>query len=308
TVKIVGDQFAQTVVQNWITGFRSYHPGAQISAKLEGTLTAMAGIYTSTADIALMGRPATVSEHDAFYFVFRHEPLSIEVMNGSLDVSGKSSALVIFVNRDNPLQNLTLAQLDAVFGMEHKRGLKNIRTWGELGVSGEWANHTVNVYMYDSQTGPGAYFDQVVLKGSSKWSWDHIREFKDIARAPNGFEYPAGKQIVDALSADRYGLAVSSLRYVRPDVKAVALAGDADQGYYAPTPQNIVQRLYPLSRSIVAYVNCPSGQPLDPRVSEFLRYVLSREGQEAVRKDSGYLPLSIDTLTAQLNVLSGEHR
>ncbi len=303
TIRIAGDDYAQSVMQKWIDGFARQQPAVKIEADLQGTNTAMAGIYTSAADMALMGRAPTVSEHDAFYFVFRREPFGIEVMNGSLDVPGKSSALVAFVHHGNPLAKLTLAQLDAIFGTEHRRGLNNIRTWGQLGLTGEWAKEPIDLYVYDADTGTGSYFDRVVLDNSNKWNWERIKEFKDIQRRPNGFEYDASQQILDVLASDRYGLAISSLGYLRPQVKALALAAANGGPYYEATRDNIIQRKYPLSRVITIFINQAPNKPMDPRVKEFLRYILSREGQAAVASEGDYLPLSGETVKEQLEKL-----
>jgi phosphate transport system substrate-binding protein len=304
TVRISGDDAATTVVKLWQDGFKEHNPNAAIQARLLGTATGLAGLYTHTSNIALMGRSLTPVEHDAYTFAFnKAEPLGIEVMTGSLDRSGKSAALVVFVHPDNPLAKLTLAQLDGIIGTEHRRGSENIRTWGQLGLTGEWADKTIRAYVFDQKSGPGAFLDQVVTKDSSKWDWGRVREFKDVAWDPNGYAYEAAKQIVDALAGDRYGIAVSTLRYASPKVKALALAAQEGGPYVEATRATLIDRSYPLARAITVYINRPPGKPVDPNVGEFLRYVLSSEGQEAVDREGGFLPLSADSVREQLKKL-----
>lgn len=267
-----------------------------------GTGTAMAGLYTGVADLAFMGRPATPKENMAFEWVFRYKPVALEVMTGSLDVPGKSPALAIFVNKDNPISHLSLEQLDAIFGCEHRRGRANIRTWGELGLQGEWADKPITAYTYDIETGTGSFFRETVLNGSYKWNWERVNEFKDIRNA-EGSAYDAARQIIDALAKDRYGIGVSNLRYASPQVKPVALASQEGSSYYLPTAANLGERKYPLTRVIYAYLNREPGKPVDPAVKEFLRYILSAEGQAEIVHDAGFLPLDKEALLDQLKKL-----
>jgi phosphate transport system substrate-binding protein len=287
----------ESVVKSFQAGFRSHHPDVRFETRLMGTGTAMAGLYTSVADVAFMGRAGTAKEIMAFEWVFRYKPLGIEVMTGSLDVPGKSPALVVFVHKDNPISRLTLAQLDAIFGCEHLRGASR---WGQLGLKGEWANQPIRGYGYDAETGTGSFFQQVALNNSRKWNWDGVKEFKDIEK-PDGSVYDSGQQILDALSMDRHGIGVSNPRYVNPRVKPIALA--SQESYFQATKDNLIQRKYPLTRIVPAYINQAPDKPIDPKVKEFLRYILSREGQQDILRDEGYLPLNREALRQQLKKL-----
>lgn len=301
TLRITGDNYASAVVKSWQDGFQGRQPNVVVKATLLGTGTGLAGLYTRTADLALMGRALTPVEHDAYTFAFnKAEPLGIEVMTGSLDKPGKSAALVVFVGKNNPIARLTLAQLDGIIGSEHRRGSENIRTWGQLGLTGEWADKPITAYVYDQKTDPGMFLDSIVTRDSSKWNWEGVKEFKDIAWNAEGFASDAGKQILDALAQDPYGIAVSSLRYSTTQVKPLELAEKAGDLYFAATAETLTARDYPLTRAITFFINRPPGKPADPVVKEFLRYVLSRDGQEAVIRDSGFLPLSRELVRAQL--------
>ena len=302
TLRIWGDDRIGTVLKYWQEGFRRHHPDVRFETRLMGTGTAMAGLYTGVADLALMGRASTPKEVMAFEWVLRYKPLSIEVMTGSLNVPGHSYALVVFVHRDNPISKVTLAQLDAIFGCEHLRSLSNIRAWSQLGLKGEWVDRPINAYGFDAETGTGSFFQQVVLNDSRKWNWDRVKEFKDT-QTPDGSVYDSGQRIVDALTVDRYGIGVSNWRYTNPQVKPIALASQDGGPYYEATRENLIERKYPLTRAIRCYVNRAPDQPVDPKVKEFLRYILSRDGMAAVVRDSSYLPLTEGLIREQLHKL-----
>jgi phosphate transport system substrate-binding protein len=290
-IRIWGTAAMLSITKYWGQDFRKHQPNVSLDSNLMGTGTAMAGLYTGVADVALMGRAATPKEIMAFEWVFQHKPLAIEVMTGGLESVDKSPALVVFAHRDNPISSITLAQLDAIFGCEHLRGLSAIRTWGQLGLKGEWADTSIHAYGYDAETGTGSFFQQLVLKGSRKWNWEIIKEFPD------------SQQIIEALSGDRSGIAISSQHYLSPQVKRLAVARDDGSPYFEPTRENVVKRRYPLTRSIFIYINRAPGKPLDPKLKEFLRFVLSQAGQGAVLRDGGYLPLTAEIIRGQRNKL-----
>ena len=291
------------VTKNWADGFRKHHPQVRFEIKLMGTATAMPAIYTNQADLALLGRESNTTDDNGFLHVLYYPPLRFELMTGSLDVPGKSYALAIFVHKDNPLSKLTMAQLNAIFGCEHRDGQDNIRTWGQLGLTREWKDKPINLYSYDAETGTGLFFLHAVLADSRKVNWENLKEFKDT-RNPDGSTYESGRQIIDALQRDRFGLAVSSGRYANPEVRTVALAGKDGGPYYLATKENLILRKYPLTRLTYAFVNQPPGKPMDPKLKEFLRYVFSRTGQEDIVRDGGYLPLSEEAIRQQLKKLN----
>jgi len=300
-IRIWGDDQMNAVMMRWQTGFQKLHPNVRFETRLLGTGTGMAGLYSSVADIALLGRDATASEVMAFEWVFKYKPLGVEVATGSLDVPGKTFAIGILVNRDNPLSKLTLTHLDAIFGSEHRRGARNIRTWGDLGLTGVWKDKPINVYGYDAETNTGSFFKRAVFNGGDKWNCE-LKEFADL-RQRNGSLLDAGRRILDALARDRYGMAYTNLRYVNRQVKPVALSATDDGPFYETTKENLIARKYPLTRAVSIYVNRAPGQPLDPKVKEFLRYILSQEGQRELAQDRDFLQLSDATVSAQLGKL-----
>jgi phosphate transport system substrate-binding protein len=303
TIRIWGDEHMGPVTRLWAEGFRRFQPQVRFEFKLVGSGAAMPGIYHNVADLALLGRESDITDDNGFFkSVGGYKPLRLELMNGSLDVPGESTAQVIFVHKDNPIARLTVAQVEAAFGDEHRRAPENIRTWGQLGLTGDWKDKPIRLYAYDIESEDGLHFVRSVLAESRKLNWDHLSEFRDI-RGSRGDVVESGRQIVDALENDRYGLAVSSARYASPHVKAVAIASCEGAPAVEATRSSIVSRTYPLARRTYAFLNRVPGKPLDQKMQEFLRYVLSREGQRDVARAHGYLPLSPQVLDEQLRRL-----
>jgi len=286
TIRSRGDSAMRGAMTALEQAFRTYHPEISFEDTLLGTATSMAGIITGTSDLSLMGRPATVNEVIGFEWVFRVKPLGIQVANGNLQGEGKTPALAVFVSRSNPVQQLSMAQLALILGCPANP--KAPVTWAAAGAGGIWGKRRIHAYLYDDQTGTGAFLLQAIQGTKDCWNWEMVREFKDTTRR-DGSAYPAAQQIVDALKRDPGGLAISTLAYAGPEIKALPLAG---AGLAVPlTPETITSSSYPLARGVYIYIHRDQNKPVDAKVDEFLRFILSREGQQAVVEDSGYLPL-----------------
>jgi phosphate transport system substrate-binding protein len=222
-------------------------------------------------------------------------------MTGSVDVRNFDYAQQFFVHKDNPLRHLTLAQLDAVFGSEHRRGMRNIRTWGELGLHGVWSKKIIVPYGWAIDDSFGAYLQQYLLGGSHQWNCA-LQEFVHTYQT-DGSVYDHGQQILDALARDRYGIAVSNIRYAGPNVRALALGLQPAGPFFQATKETLVDHRYPLARTIPAVIDRAPGAAIDPKVREFLRYLLSRDGQTRVNEDGRYLPLASALIQEQLRKL-----
>jgi phosphate transport system substrate-binding protein len=295
------NNFMGRLVKAWEEGFRRFQPFIQVENRMYGTASAIGALYTGVADMTILGEEIHAPAAAAFERVMRYPPLEIEIATGSVDVRNFDYAHVFFVHKDNPLSQMNLTQLDAIFGSEHRRGPRNIRTWGELGLTGEWANKPITPYGWRLDDDFATYLQDALLMGSHKWNCD-LREFKHINN-PDGSIYDHGQQILDALAKDRYGIAVSNLRYMSEDVKPLALAVKDDEPYYEATKENLTQRRYPFTRIIPAFINRAPGKPVDPKVREFLRYILSYEGQAIIVREGGYLPLNAASILEQLKKL-----
>jgi phosphate transport system substrate-binding protein len=298
----------------WEDGFRKYHPGVKIEWNTPSALVSVPGLITGLADIGA-SRPITFDELLTYQRVFSSLPLEIDMVTGSYNVPGWAPAISIFVQKDNPITKLTMKQLDGIFGAERTGGWigldwhpeyargpeQNIRTWGQLGLTGEWKDKPINIYGGNLRRHEQLVFERKVFQGGTKWN-EKLREYSNYVK-PDGTTYPALAQSMADLSKDRYGIAYNSMDYLTPQTKAVAIAPREGGPYLELTIENVQNRTWPLINIEYFYVNRKPGQPVDPKVKEFLRYVLSREGQEAVMRDGKFLPLTAEVVREQLRKL-----
>lgn len=306
-----GNNQMATLMKYWEEGFRKYQPNVYFSDSLKGSASAQFGLHEWVADLAVMGRRIYPYE---FYGVYRRSlmyPVEIAVTTGSYDVPHKSFALAVFVHKDNPLSRLTLQQLDGIFGAHRTGGWQDlnwhtevargpdadIRTWGQLGLTGEWADKPIHVYGPPGiYPGGVSFFQSMVFGGADSWN-EGLREYDDR------------KKMMEALSRDPYGIAYTGMCYRTPEVKPVALASKAGDRYVEPSRETVANRTYPLSRLTYVYFapDRPDGEPanpkIDPKIREFLRYILSRQGQQDVIREGDFLPLTSDLAREQLRKL-----
>lgn len=295
--------FIGALVSAWERGFQQYEPGVRFENHLVGTAAAIGALYTGRGDLALMGREIWPPEIAAFREVFGYPPTGVDVVTGSLDVRNRDYALVVFVHRDNPLKGLTLAQLRALFAAPDTLGAQPPRTWGDLGLGGSWRDRPIHLYGLALSRGFARFFEQRVLDGGELWR-PSLREFAD-QKGSKGGATDGGQRMLDAMAADPDGIGYAGLLYHNPDVRPVALAGRAGEPYVAPTRDSVMDHSYPLTRLVTMFLNRPPGKPVDPKLREFLRYVLSRQGQQAVLRDGrGYLPILAPAAARELAKLN----
>jgi len=294
------------MVQIWEAGFHKYHPDVRFDDKFPSSDGATAGLITGVADIGTTGREPTLTEFLSFNETFKYDLETIAVATGAYDLKGKTWAIVIFVNKDNPITKLTMRQLDGIFGAERTggyvgyrwfpqaaRGAKDdIRTWGQLGLTGEWANKPIHTYGY-ANTGMSKFFELTVFKGGEKWN-PNYREYVESETKMVADESLSSYHMLGELSKDKYGIAWAGIPHAKnfPNLKPLALAASEGGPYIEPAKETVQNRTYPLTRSVFMYIKHPPGQAVDPKVREFLRYILSREGQAAVVEHKVYLPLT----------------
>ncbi len=317
TIRMWGNNYIEdsNLGGDWERGFRKFHPGVKFDRSgLKSGLVATAGLVAGVADI-VGNRRITFAELESFERMFNYDPLEITMARGSYDVPGWMTTFCIVVHRDNPITQLTLKQLDGIFGAARDGGWEgtswhpeagrsakeNIRTWGQLGLTGEWADKPINVYGLNLRYNNCDMFEHAVFHGGDKWN-ENLREYANYSRADGTLAIAAAELIKD-LGKDRYGIGWSGIQNVTPQTKALALAATEGGPYVALTIENVQNRTYPLAFDMFFYVNRPPGRPVDPKVKEFLRYVLSREGQEAVQRDGKYLPLTAEVVREQLEKL-----
>jgi phosphate transport system substrate-binding protein len=263
----IGSDTLNNLMTFWAEGFGRQYPNVRIQIEGKGSSTAPPALIAGTAQLGPMSRSMKAEEIDEFEKKHGYKPAVARVA-----VDG----LAVYVHKDNPLDRLTLQQVDAIFSKTRKMGGKEIKTWGDLGLTGEWAAKPLSLYGRNSASGTYGFFKEMALaKG----------DYKDTVK-----EQPGSASVVQGVTEDRFGIGYSGIGYRTSGVKPVMLAGKDGQ-FYKTEAGDVLSGKYPLSRYLYVYYNAAPNQPLDPLVREFLRFVVSREGQETVVKD-GYLPIS----------------
>ncbi len=207
--------------------------------------------------------------------------MSVPVSGGSYRHFGALDSIGFFVHKDNPIEKLTFDQIDALYSSTRHRGGKPIRKWGDLGLAGEWADKPIKVYGIKPWNGFEEFVRQRVLSlGTKRGEWRDDIAFEKVV-------FPMAKRVAD----DRYGIGYSGLAYIDQGVRMLPLVASAGDAPQAPTYENVALATYPLSRLTFFNANKPQGKPLNPALAEFLRFVLSREGQQVVLDHAIYIPL-----------------
>lgn len=317
TLRIAGNNYVGDAPLGgwWKDAFEKLQPGIKIEYYLPSAAIAVPRLYFDLADIGINHAPS-------FYDSLGHlrlkgyEPTGFSVFTGSYDYVGWQNNIVIIVNKDNPVTGITMKQLDGVFGSvrdggwvgtiwhpEFSRGPeRDIRKWGQLGLAGDWADQPISVHGYSLRYATAIEFSNKVLQASDKWNGD-LHAYANYRR-PDGTTYLEADQIVDHVRKDP--AAIGYVRYHEnfpKDVKILAVSRQ-DGGPYIPYNIDTLQdRTYPLWGDQSFWVSVKPGAKMDAKVREFIRFVLSKEGQELVEKDGKYLPLTAEVARAELEKL-----
>ena len=269
SLKCVGSDTMNNLVAHWSEGFKKFYPSVREGIEGKGSASAPPALTEGTCTFGPMSRDWKPSETDTFKAKHGYPPT---VVPAAIDM------LAVFVHKDNPLTKLSLQEIDAIFSKNRNGGLKDdIRTWGDLGLDGEWKDKPISLYGRNATSGTYAYFkEHALFKGDFK---------------PTVKEQPGSSAVVQAVASDRYAIGYSGIGYRTAGVKAVPVAAKTGAPAVMPEPQNAYSGEYPLSRFLLLSVNYKPGSTLDPLRREFLRYVLSADGQADVLKD-GYLPVT----------------
>ena len=270
SIKSIGSDTMNNEMALWAEGFQAMYPNVRVEIEGKGSSTAPPALINGTSNFGPMSRAMKSKEIDAFEEKFGYKPTQLRT---SIDM------LAVYVHKDNPLKGLTLQQIDAIFSKTRKGGYgKNIRTWGDLGLTGEWKNKPISLYGRNSASGTYGYFKKHALfKG----------DYKDEVK-----EQPGSSSVVQGVASDKYGIGYSGIGYKTADVRAVALSTDTGKNpYFAEAiPDNAYNGEYPLARFLYLSVNHKPGAKMDPLRAEFIKYVFSQQGQSDVVKD-GYYPV-----------------
>jgi len=275
----IGSDTLNNLMTYWAEGFRKQYPNVKIQIEGKGSATAPPALTEGTAQLGPMSRRMKPEEEDAFEKKHGFKPMRVSV---ALD------CLAVYVHKDNPIKGLTLPQLDCIFSKTRKSGFRDITTWGQLKLTGDWARLPISLYGRNSASGTYAYFkEHALLKG----------DYKDTVK-----EQPGSASVVNGVARDRAGIGYSGIGYRTSEVRAIPLAKTHEDKLAEPTFENALDGSYPIGRTLYVYVAKRPNEPLQPLLAEFLKYVLSKEGQEIVIKD-GYGPLPLKAIEKQHELL-----
>jgi phosphate transport system substrate-binding protein len=267
-ISSIGSDSLNNVMTLWAETFNKFYPSAKIQIEGKGSSTAPPALISGTAQLGPMSRPMKGTEIDQFEKKYGYKPTAIRT---AVD------ALAVFVNKDNPIKCMTLAQADAVFSKSRRSGHKeDVKTWGQLGLIGEWASRPISLYGRNSASGTYGFFKEHTLKNG---------DYKDEVK-----EQPGSASVVQGITVDRFAMGYSGIGYATAGVRAVPLAEKEGAKCQEADPDNAYAGTYPLARFLYVYVNKAPGKPLEPLTREFVKLIMSKEGQDAVIKD-GYFPI-----------------
>ncbi|MGD2127653.1 MAG: phosphate ABC transporter substrate-binding protein PstS family protein [Lysobacterales bacterium] len=277
----VGSDTLANLMTLWAEEFKRVYPNVNVQIQAAGSSTAPPALTEGTSNVGPMSRMMKDNEVEAFEKRYGYKPTQIAV---AID------ALAVFVHKDNPIEGLTLPQIDAIFSSTRTCGMPEaIVNWGQLGLGGAWASRGIQLYGRNSVSGTYGYFKQHALcKGDYKNSVN---------------EQPGSASVVQSVSSSLNGIGYSGIGYTTSSVRAVPLASGPGKPFVDATPENAINGKYPLARFLYIYVNKAPGKEMDPLVQQFLTMVLSKQGQQVVVKD-GYIPLPAKVAERELTKLN----
>jgi len=262
----IGSDTLNNLMTLWAEGFRGFYPNVAVEVQGAGSGTAPPALVQGTAQFGPMSRAMRGTEIEEFEARYGYEPTPIR---GAID------ALAVFVHKDNPIECLSLQQVDAIFSSTRNGGADAaVSTWGDVGMEGDWANQPISLYGRNSASGTYGYFKQVALFDG---------DFRAEVR-----EQPGSSTVVQGVGSDLYAIGYSGIGYMTADVRAVPLSTDGD--CYEATGENAAAGFYPLARFLYIYVNKNPNEALDPLRGEFIKYVYTQEGQADVMR-AGFFPI-----------------
>ena len=276
----VGSDTLANLMTLWAEEFKRVYPNVNIQIQAAGSSTAPPALTEGTSNLGPMSRKMKSKELEGFEKKYGYKPVAIPV---AID------ALAVYVHKDNPLKGMTIPQVDAIFSATRKCGFgKDIKNWGDLGLTGSWKNRDIQLFGRNSVSGTYGYFKK---KGLCKG------DFKNTVN-----EQPGSASVVQSVTASLNGIGYSGIGYKTSGVKAVPLTKKDGSPFIAATPDNAVKGTYPLARFLYVYVNKNPNRPLEPLVREFMKMVNSKQGQQVVIKD-GYIPLPAKVIEKNLALL-----
>jgi len=283
SLKSVGSDTLNNLMTLWAEGFNKEYPSVKIEIEGKGSGTAPPAMISGTANFGPMSRPMKGGEIDDFEKKYGYKPTALRVAVDSL---------AVFVNKDNPIKCLSLTQVDAIFSRTRKKGGKeDIKTWGQVGLTGEWANKPISLYGRNSASGTYGYFKETALGDG---------DYKDSVK-----EQPGSSAVVQGIASDKFAIGYSGEGYKTADVRTVPLSSRDGATCFDATSDNAYAGDYPITRFLYIYMNAKPGAKMEPLRAEFVKYVLSKPGQMGVIKD-GFYPIPSAIAQQDLKLLGVE--
>jgi phosphate transport system substrate-binding protein len=271
-IDTVGSDTMNNLAQLWTEEFKKIYPAVSAAIDAKGSSNAIPALVNGAATFGPMSRDAKKSEIQAFNEKFGYDPVLLPT---SIDM------LAVYVNRKNPLESLTYPEIDAIFSSTRKGGaVKRVTNWSQFKVSGQLGEQRIECYGRNAASGTYGYFKEKVLFDGDFGDWVS--------------ENAGSSAVVSAVGSNEAGIGYSGIGYRTPNVKPLKLAAKRGEPAVAAEPANAYNGSYPLARPLYLAVNYDARKPLDPLRAEFVRYILSKQGQMQVAKD-GYLPLDSTT-------------
>ncbi|MDF2446793.1 MAG: pstS [Moraxellaceae bacterium] len=270
-ISSIGSDTLNNLMTLWAEAFKKQYPNVNIQIQGAGSSTAPPALEQGTANFGPMSRAMKENEIQAFEKKHGYKPTAVPV---AVD------ALAIFVHKDNPIKGLSMPVLDAMFSSTRKCGFeKTVKTWGDAGLTGAWVKRDLQIYGRNSVSGTYGYFKEHALcKGDFKTGVnEHVNE------------QPGSASVVQSVATSINGIGYSGIGYKTSGVRTVPLKG-SDGEFYDANEKNALSGKYPLARFLYVYVNKAPNKPLAPLEAEFVKMVLSKQGQQVVEKD-GYIPM-----------------
>jgi phosphate transport system substrate-binding protein len=268
-LKSMGSDTLNNLMTLWAEGFKAQYPNVNIEIEGKGSSTAPVALIAGTAQFGPMSRPMKSKEIEEFEAKYGYQPMTIR---GAVD------ALAVYVHKDNPIECLSMQQVDAIFSKTRTGGYdSDIKTWGDVGLTGDWAARPISLYGRNSASGTYGYFKEVALFNG---------DFKDEVK-----EQPGSSTVVQGVASDLNGIGYSGVGYRTADVRSVPLRTSDDGECFDAIADNAYSGDFPLARFLYIYINKNPNLAMDPLRAEFIRFIYSKPGQEAVIKD-GYFPIT----------------
>jgi len=286
-IRISGSPADRNLIEALEVRYRKLNPALKFSNTLHGPESTLAGVYTGTADLAFMARELREPmERMAFQWVLLTRPFEVTIAYAGLNSGRDSDQIAIFVNSENPLTQLSLPALDALFGAENKRGKHLIRQWGEAGLPGAWQQLPVHVLGPDPELPISLFFRRRVMLDSRKWN-------------PGYRVYPDTQAMFELLQSDRASVAFGPASSPPNGVRTLPVAADEGGAAFLPNRESVMAGSYPLDRVISVVLFRADKQAVEANMKDFLLYLLSPEGQRVIETHSDYLPLNTIELRRQ---------